>query len=127
MSLLRSAAASLLRAPRLRLSAVSAPAVRSSARALFPVAAPAVSFHCSSAVRAAAPASSASSSSVNPIKYTTNIAGLDVVPNAREVLMGLLQETIAAIEAYNKQHGVTAHNITHEDRSSTGQNAASTV
>jgi len=40
-----------------------------------------------------------------PAKTTTNIAGLDVVPNGRDVFIGLLKEKLAAIEEYNKQLG----------------------
>jgi len=62
--------------------------------------------HVSAAAAAAAPPQkSATVTSVNPVKYTTMIAGIDVVPNGREVLMGLYKETLAAIEAYNKEHG----------------------
>lgn len=77
-------------------------ALRTSAlrRFALPMPSAASSFHSWSQCYApAAPAAA------KPIKYTTNIAGLDVVPNGREVLMGLLKETIASIEAYNKQHG----------------------
>lgn len=109
MSLLRLASAAALRSPlRAAPAAVRSSCVRVVAPAVASSFVSAASFHWSAA-RPAAAASAASSSPVNPIKYTTNLAGIDVVPNAREVLMGLLQETIAAIAAYNKQHGVRAH------------------
>ena len=40
----------------------------------------------------------------NP-KQSTNIAGLDVIPNAREVFIGLQKEILASIADYNKQLG----------------------
>jgi NADH dehydrogenase (ubiquinone) 1 alpha subcomplex subunit 5 len=66
--------------------------------------------HSVSFVAAAAPAApsataAAAASSVNPVKLTTNITGLDAIPNAREVLMGLLKETLASIESYNAALG----------------------
>lgn len=42
-----------------------------------------------------------------PIKYTTHIAGLDVVPNGREVFIGLQKEILASIAQYNKELGVS--------------------
>jgi hypothetical protein len=47
------------------------------------------------------------SSGVRATKYTTRIAGLDVVPNGREVLIGLQKEILASIEQYNKALGVS--------------------
>lgn len=40
-----------------------------------------------------------------PVKFTTNLAGLDVVPNGREVFIGLQKEILASIQTYNKQLG----------------------
>lgn len=40
-------------------------------------------------------------------KFSTRIAGLDVVPNGREVLIGLQKEILASIDQYNKALGVS--------------------
>ena len=39
------------------------------------------------------------------VKQTTGIVGLDVVPNAREVLIGLYKRTLKEIEAVPKDEG----------------------
>ena len=72
----------------------------------------AAAFHWAPAAPAATPAAAAAAWIPKPVKQSTHIVGLDVIPNGREVLMGLLKETLAAIDAYNKQHGVSSRNRT---------------
>jgi len=84
---------------------------RCTVRAVAAVAPRAAWLHCSALAAAAKPAAAAAAAPVNPVKYTTNITGLDVVPNGREVLMGLLKETLASIASYNAALGFEpAHN-----------------
>lgn len=40
-------------------------------------------------------------------KLTTNVTGLDVIPNAREVLISIYDATIQKAEEYNKINGVS--------------------
>lgn len=93
-------------APAVRCSLRSATVATATAvapRSLALRAAPLACMHTSAAWAQAQAAPAAPAATV---KTSTNITGLDVVPNGREVLMGLYKETLASIEQYNKTHGV---------------------